>query len=67
VTRNPSVRRTQYQLRRLTIDVALPLHECRARDEAPVPQYPESEVKALVARGAPWQEMRDRARTRQNC
>jgi hypothetical protein len=57
--KNQSVSRTQYLLRRLTIDVALPLHEFRARYEAAVPQYPESEVKALVARGAPWQAMLD--------
>jgi hypothetical protein len=55
--RNPSVSTTQYILRRLTIDVALPLREFRARYEAAVPQYPESEVKALVAHRAPWQEM----------
>jgi hypothetical protein len=54
-----SVSTTQYLLRRLTIDVGLPVHEFRARYEAAVPQYPESEVKALVARRAPWQEMLD--------
>jgi hypothetical protein len=59
VMRNPSVSTTPYLLRRLTIDVGLPVHEFRARYEAAVPQYPESEVKALVARRAPWQEMLD--------
>ena len=46
--RNPSVSQTQYLVRRLTIDVAVPAHEFRARYEAAVPRYPESEVKALV-------------------
>ncbi len=57
--RNPSVSTTQYLLRRLTIDVDVPVHEFRARYEAAVPRYPESEVKALVERRAPWQEMLD--------
>ena len=56
---SPSVSTTQYLLRRLTIDVGLPVQEFRARYEAAVPRYPESEVKALVARRAPWQEMLD--------
>ena len=57
--RHPSVITTQYLLRRLTIDVDVPVHEFRARYEAAVPRYPESEVKALVERRAPWQEMLD--------
>jgi hypothetical protein len=60
--KKPSVITTQYLLRRLTIDVAVPVHEFRAHYEAAVPPYPESEVKALVARGAPWQEMLDLVR-----
>jgi hypothetical protein len=57
VMKNPSVITTQYLLRRLTIDVDVPVHEFRAHYEAAVPRYPEGEVKALVAKGAPWQEM----------
>jgi hypothetical protein len=57
--RNASISTIQYPVRRRTIDVALPVRELRARYEAAVPQYPESEVKALVARYAPWQEMLD--------
>ncbi len=50
---------TQYLLRRLTIDIDVSVNEFRARYEAAVPRYPESEVKALVERRAPWQEMLD--------
>src|ERR1700730_1985007 len=57
--RKSSVITTQYPLRRLTIDVDVPLHEFRARYEKAVPRYPESEVKALIERRAPWQEMLD--------
>ena len=56
---NPSVITTHYLLRRLTIDLDVPVHEFRSRYEAAVPPYPESEVKALVGRQAPWEEMLD--------
>jgi hypothetical protein len=56
---NASVTTTHYSLRRLTIDVGSPVRDFRARYEAAVPLYPDREVKALVARRAPWQEMLD--------
>ena len=47
-----------YNAKRLTLTVDERPHVLRQRYENAVPPLPVSEIKALVARHAPWEEMR---------
>lgn len=48
---------TSYSVTRLTVDVAAPFEEFRAKYEDAVPPLPIQRVEELVKRGAPWPEM----------
>src|SRR5262249_60871276 len=52
-----SVRPVHYSVNRLTVEVAATPQEFRSRYEQAVPPLPVEQVKALMERQAPWQEM----------
>jgi hypothetical protein len=54
-----TIRRVTHSVNRFTIEIATTPQEFRARYERAVPLVPMTEVRALAARGAPWQEMLD--------
>ena len=52
-----SVRTVHYSVNRLTVEFAATPQEFRSRYEQAVPPLPVEQVKALMERQAPWQEM----------
>jgi hypothetical protein len=50
---------TGYSAKRMTVEVGSTPADFRSRYERAVPPLPVDEVKALVERQAPWQEMVD--------
>ncbi len=55
------VRSVRYSVNRLTVEAPSAPAEFQSRYEQAVPPFPAEQVKALVRRQAPWQEMLDLA------
>ena len=53
----------RYSVNRLTVETGATAAEFRSRYEQAVPPFPAGQVKALIERQAPWQEMLDLADT----